>query len=109
MSGDNPTEKKRARQAERLAALSVKTTTPANEDDDEQTPDMGFVDRNCLYSPASLRRVMGIGIRYYNTLIAAGLPRRLIGGRYWFSGRLVLEFMETDVINEAKPAGATGQ
>lgn len=52
------------------------------------------LDRNKLYNSRQLKASMGIGWRTFEGLLKAGMPNTLFSGRYYFSGRLVIEFME---------------
>ena len=93
------------RTAQQLADLKQRPRRPkAPEDDPAPDPRCEPLDSNRLYSPQSLREAMGIGRRYYDKLLARGLPHRYIDGRYWFSGRLVIQFMEKEG-TDAEQAG----
>ncbi len=103
MSARHPTEKERARQAERLRAM--KATPPARPP--KKPPTKTDADGESLranqreplsagrlYSPDTLQSAMQIGRSYYESLLRAGMPGRKIAGRYWFSGTLVLAWVE---------------
>jgi hypothetical protein len=99
MSGSDPTDRKSKRQAERLALLhSVESQTSSSNSstgDDGEAPQKGEpLAHGRAYTPATLRQAMGIGRSYYNTLIGLGLPKKRIGGRIWFSGTRVIEWIE---------------
>lgn len=97
---NSQTAKAALRQAKHFEALKSKTRTaePAplgdSDDDEEMLSSSEPLDRNKAYNPTTLKRAMGIGRRYYDGLMKAGLPHRKINGRFWFSGRLVIEFLE---------------
>lgn len=99
MSGRHATEKERARQAERLAALKQaddhKPAAREPEEDEESIQQGEPLSAGRAYSPTTLRQAMGIGRSYYNTLISQGMPKKRIGGRIWFSGSRVIEWIES--------------
>ncbi len=102
MSGDNPTEKKRARQAERLTKLhkqpvsKVTVSDTFEHDNDSVAVAAEPLSAGRAYNPRTLQMAMGIGRSYYNSLMAAGMPHRVKCGRYWFSGSRVIAWLESD-------------
>lgn len=52
------------------------------------------LDANKLYNSQQLKRAMSIGWRVYEGLMEAGMPYSVFRGRYYFSGRKVIEFFE---------------
>lgn len=66
-------------------------------------PEFGPLIAACLYTPTTLRQAMGIGRRYYDTLIKAGMPHSTICGRIWLSGSLVIQWVESQTTEPSTP------
>jgi len=97
MSSHNDTDTDPVRQDNysKISKSSKNRPIPPVDEDEEVDSNFDPLDRNRLYTPRTLQQSLRVGRKIYNALLTAGLPHTIINRRYFFSGRLVIEFMES--------------